>query len=254
MNQIDSCLEHSQFYSEEELASVRAEYVPAHVAVIPDGNRRWAKQQANLMRGHWRGASVLPTIVEAASELGIAALTVYSFSTENWHRPPEEIKTLLHIFKTYLRKNRQRMCDQGVRFETIGDLTPFPQPLKEEIKKTKHATEKGEELTLILAMNYGARDEMRRALISLLQDCEEGKIEKESISEQMISRYLDTSAYCDPELLIRTSGENRLSNFLLWQMAYTEVYVTPVLWPDFTPRDLLYAVKDFQKRTRRLGK
>lgn len=226
--------------------------VPRHVAIIPDGNRRWAQAQStfNLMKGHWAGASIVTPIVEAAADLGIKVMTIYSFSTENWNRPSHEVETLMTIFETYLRENRQRMVEKGVRLGTIGDLTPFPQKVKDEIEKTRAATGGGERIDLVLAMNYGGRDEMRRAIRAIV----EAKLSHEEITEETISRYLDTSPYGDPDLLIRTSGEQRISNFLLWQLAYTEVYVTDLLWPDFTPRDLFDAVVDFQKRTRRLGR
>lgn len=226
--------------------------VPRHVAIIPDGNRRWAQAQPtfNLMKGHWAGASIVTPIVEAAADLGIKVITIYSFSTENWNRPPLEVETLMTIFETYLRENRQRMVEKGVRFGTIGDLTPFPQRVKDEIEITRNATAEGGRIDLVLAMNYGARDEMRRAIRRMV----EAKLSSEEITEETISSHLDTSRYGDPDLLIRTSGEQRISNFLLWQLAYTEVYVTDLLWPDFTPRDLLEAVLDFQKRKRRLGR
>ncbi len=250
------CATPSAFYSNEELAIVQQHPVPKHIAIIPDGNRRWAKKQSafNLMKGHWAGASILTTIVEAASDLGVEALTVYSFSTENWLRPKQEVQTLFSVFETFLRKNRSKMVGLGVRLGTIGNLAPFPDSLKEEIEKTREATADGKTIDLVLAMNYGARDEMRRALVSMVGAMERGDLEKELITEEVIADYLDTARYIDPELLIRTSGEQRISNFLLWQLAYTEVYVTDVLWPDFTPRDLLDAVLDFQKRIRRLGK
>lgn len=250
------CAAQSPFYTDEELFAVQRLPIPEHIAIIPDGNRRWAKKQSafNLMKGHWAGASIVTTILEAASDLGVKVLTVYSFSTENWQRPEAEIQTLFTIFKTYLRENRAKMIEMGVRFGTIGNLDPFPKSVKEEIEKTRLATSRGTTIDLVLAMNYGARDEMRRALVSMVGAIERGDLNKEQITEEVINGYLDTAPYCDPELLIRTSGERRISNFLLWQLAYTEVYVTDVLWPDFTPRDLLEAVLDFQKRTRRLGR
>jgi undecaprenyl diphosphate synthase len=250
------CAAQSSYYTDEELFSLQRYPIPKHIAIIPDGNRRWARKTSafNPMKGHWAGASIVTTILEAASDLGVKILTVYSFSTENWQRTDPEIQTLFKIFTTYLRENRVRMLEMGVRFGTIGDLTPFPSEVKEEIEKTREATAKGTTIDLVLAMNYGARDEVRRALVSMLGAIERGDLEKEQITEDVINSYLDTAPYGDPELLIRTSGERRISNFLLWQLAYTEVYVTDVLWPDFTPRDLLDAVLDFQKRIRRLGR
>lgn len=250
------CLSRSQYYTDKELFEIQRSAVPKHVAIIPDGNRRWAHQQSGFIatNGHWAGASIVTTILEAASDIGVDVLTVYSFSTENWRRPPHEVQTLMSIFETFLRENRQKMLDMGVRFGTIGDLTPFPQAVKDEIALTREATSKGEEIDLVLAMNYGARDEMKRAIRAMVEAVEEGKLRKEEITEEVVSHYLDTGPYGDPELLIRTSGEKRFSNFLLWQLAYTEIHVTETLWPDFTPRDLLEAVLDFQKRKRRLGR
>lgn len=230
--------------------------VPRHVAIIPDGNRRWAKKQSlkDLMRGHWAGASNLTKIVEAASDMGIKVLTVYSFSTENWQRPKIETNTLFNIFERYLRENRPKMVSEGVRFHTIGDLSPFPDKLKKEIATSREQTANGTTLDLVLAMNYGARDEIKRAMISMGRAVQKGELDPRKICEKMIASHLDTHPFGDPDLLIRTSGELRVSNFLLWQLAYTEMYVTDVLWPDFTSRDLLDAVLDFQKRNRRLGK
>lgn len=249
----------SQNYSDEELARVQASPVPRHVAIIMDGNRRWAKKQnltavTHILKGHWQGASILSTIVEAASDLGIKVLTVFAFSTENWSRSSQEIDFLLNVFDTFLKENCSKMVEKGVRFDTLGDLTPFPDTLKKEIERVREATKEGKKIDFLVALNYGGRDEIRRALTSIVTDVLAGALDKNSLSEKTISQYLDTAQIADPDLLIRTSGEMRLSNFLLWQMAYSEVFVTDVLWPDFTPRDLLIAVLDFQKRTRRLGR
>lgn len=249
----------SQNYSDEELARVKASPVPQHVAIIMDGNRRWAKKQnftavTNILKGHWQGASILSTIVQAASDLGIKVLTVFAFSTENWSRSSQEIEFLFNVFETFLKENCDEMIAKGVRFDTLGDLTPFPEKLKKEVQRVRQATQEGKKIDFLVALNYGGRDEIRRALSSIMTDVLNGELDKNTLSEQTISQYLDTAKFPDPDLLIRTSGEMRLSNFLLWQMAYSEVFVTDVLWPDFTPRDLLIAVLEFQKRTRRLGR
>ncbi|MCH9609625.1 MAG: Ditrans,polycis-undecaprenyl-diphosphate synthase ((2E,6E)-farnesyl-diphosphate specific) [Chlamydiales bacterium] len=249
------CTRSVDHYSEEQLASL--EVVPTHVAIIMDGNRRWARRQLfskvlNPFDGHWEGANTLNSIVEASTEVGISYLTAYAFSTENWKRSPEEVKTLMKILVDYLQNQRRKMVSEGVRFETIGDLTPFDQEVRDVIDETISATKKGKTLRLTLALNYGARDEMRRAMVAMAEDYKEGKIE--IISEQLLSRYLDTGHLPDPDFLIRTSGEMRFSNFLLWQIAYTEVYVTSRLWPEFTPRDYLDALYEYQKRERRGGK
>lgn len=232
--------------------------LPRHIAIIMDGNRRWAKRHflknRNPLGGHWVGADVLTTLVEAASDLGIKILTVYAFSTENWERSTLEVNTLLEILENSLNKQRPKMIQQGVRFHVIGDITPFPLSLKKSIQMSLCETEKGNQIDFVVALNYGGRDEIRRGIQKMIQEVVEGKLSKESITEETISHYLDTAPFGDPDLLIRTSGEERISNFLLWQLAYTELYVTETLWPDFTPRDLLKAVLDFQKRQRRRGK
>ena len=247
-------------YSEEHLLQIDVLSLPRHVAIIMDGNRRWARGQQGVdknissLGGHWAGANVLTQIVEAASDLGIKVLTVYGFSTENWGRPPEEVDTLLQILSGYLENNRQKMVSQGVRFHVIGDLTPFTDSLKQTIASTRRATAGGKGIDFVIALNYGGRDEMRRVLLKITEDMVSGSLAKHQLTEETIASYLDTAPFGDPDLLIRTSGEKRLSNFLLWQLAYAEVYMTDTLWPDFTPRDLLNAVLDFQKRQRRIGK
>ncbi len=242
------------YYTREQLDLL--EVVPKHVAIIMDGNRRWARKQSlskvmNLQDGHWQGAEVLTNIVEASLELGVSYLTAFGFSTENWNRSPQEVKTIMEVIVRYLKSKRQKMADEGVKIGLIGDLSPFNQEIREELGKTVEATKEGTNLTLTLALNYGARDELRRATIAMAQDYKDGKIAE--ISEQLLARYLDTGHLPDPDFLIRTSGEMRVSNFLLWQIAYTEVYITERLWPDFTPRDLYDALFEFQKRERRIG-
>lgn len=249
----------SLYYSESELALVQECPMPRHVGIIMDGNRRWAKRQVlskitDPLVGHWTGANVLFPIVEAANDLGIKVLTVYAFSTENWSRPPHEVETLLQIFETFLKDNLSRMVEQGVRFQVIGDLSPFPESLKKEIYHTQKATQDGEGIDFVVALNYGGRDEMRRAIQAIAGDIQKGILQQESITESLIASYLDTAHLGDLDLLIRTSGEMRVSNFLLWQLAYAEIYITEVLWPEFTPRDLLQAVAAFQKRQRRVGR
>lgn len=247
--------EKNDYLSSEDLGLLHRE-IPRHVAIIMDGNRRWAKKRnsSNFLQGHWAGVEIIPLIVQAASDIGIKILTLFAFSTENWARSPFEVETLMKIFETYLKKNRPLMIEQGVRFHTIGHLFPFPENLKKEIAYTKEATQTGKGLDLVLAMNYGGRDDVRRGVCSLIEDLLKGKVDKQHITESLIASYLDTAPFGDPDLLIRTSGERRISNFLLWQLAYSEVFITDVLWPDFTPRDLLLAVIDFQKRQRRLGR
>lgn len=228
--------------------------IPKHVAIIMDGNRRWAQKRGlPLEAGHWEGAKNLTFIVEEAAKMGVKVLTVYSFSTENWSRPKEEVDGLMKVFETYLISMRPSMLRDGVRLEMIGDLEPFPEAVKRAFYETKELTKNGDRIALVLALNYGGRDDLRRAMLKMIGDLEAGKIQKSGLTEKMISKYLDTANFEDPELLIRTSGERRISNFLLWQISYSEVYVSDVLWPDFTRDDFHKAIIEFQKRERRLG-
>jgi undecaprenyl diphosphate synthase len=242
-------------FSDEEIVRLKKCPLPRHVAIIMDGNRRWAQKHClGKMGGHWAGAHVLTQIVEAASDLDIKTLTVFAFSTENWERSPEEVNTLLKIFETYLEENCKNMIDHGIRFHVIGDLTPFSERFKKIIEKTGKDTQQGRGIDFVIALNYGGRDEICRVVKKIVNEMEAGRMSKEGIDEKSIARFVDTADFGDPDLLIRTSGERRISNFLLWQLAYAEVYVTETLWPDFTPRDLLIAVLDFQTRQRRNGK
>lgn len=242
-------------YSEEDLVQIDRDRIPYHIAIIMDGNRRWAKEK-NLppMVGHWKGAETLPGIVRAAADLGVKVLTVYAFSTENWGRSPEEVDALMHLFNHYLLNQKDVMIDEGVRLESIGDISKLPLFVQETLLETKKATAQGSRIDLVLALNYGGRDDIRRAVMAMLEDHQKGNLSSAEISEELISRYLDTAKWPDPDILIRTSGEKRQSNFLLWQLCYSEFYHTDVLWPDFEAQDLLLAVKEYQKRERRLGK
>ncbi|MBS0615096.1 MAG: di-trans,poly-cis-decaprenylcistransferase [Verrucomicrobia bacterium] len=228
--------------------------VPKHVAIIMDGNRRWAqKHGVSTTIGHWKGAEALMDIVDAASDLGIEVLTVYAFSTENWNRSEEEVEGIMQLFKMYLSGQCERMVREGVRLDAIGDLQKLPSDVLSILEETKAATAHGSRINLVLAINYGARDDIRRAVSSVVTDCLEGKLDKEAISEKILSEYLDTAEWQDPELLIRTSGELRLSNFLLWQISYSEIHITDVLWPDFNENHLVQALLDYQRRERRAG-
>lgn len=244
-----------KIYSESEISRVRGLPLPEHIAIIMDGNRRWAKKQGlPPVSGHWRGAEVLSHVIRAAGELGIKMLTVYAFSTENWRRSPLEIKALMRIFKAHLVRQRPVMRAEGVRLNVIGDVSKFPEDVQKALQETVEATKEGEKLDLIVALNYGGRDEMRRAIQHIIEDCTNQKIKKDELSEEVIASYLDTAKWKDPDLLIRPSGESRLSNFLLWQIAYSEVLLTKTYWPDFSEKDLLDAVLEYQKRELRLGK
>ncbi len=228
--------------------------IPRHVAIIMDGNRRWAKKRfLPISEGHRRGAETLTKIIKIASDTGVKVLTVFAFSTENWNRPKVEVSIVLDLLKIYLLKERKNMIKNGIRLESIGDLAPFPDDLKKVLAETKQATSLGDKIQLVLALNYGGRDDLKRAIVKIVEDVEEGLMQKEDITEALISSRLDTSSFGDPDLLIRPGGEKRISNFLLWQFSYSEVFLTDVLWPDFNEEDFAKAVLEYQKRDRRLG-
>lgn len=228
--------------------------MPKHIAIIMDGNRRWAKKN-NLpsIVGHTKGADSLTNIVEIALELKIKAISVFAFSTENWTRSQDEINNIMNLFDLYLKKQKDFMIREGVRLTVIGDLSKCPKNVINSFNEVKKQTSISDKLDLVIAVNYGSRDEIKRAVVKIFDDFESKKIKKEDISEELINNYLDTNNLSDPDLLIRTSGEKRLSNFLLWQLSYSEIYVTDVLWPDFSKKDFIDAIYEFQKRKRRLG-
>lgn len=228
--------------------------IPEHVAIIMDGNRRFAeKENMTTEQGHIEGAKNLLKITEAAVVLGIKVLTVYAFSTENWLRSDPEIQSLFHIFELYLEKMKPMMIQNGIKLSTIGDLSPFPTSLKTILYEVKEATSGGEVLELVLAINYGGRDDITSAVKDIVKDVQKGKLSHDDICEDLIGKYLYTSPWKDPDLLIRTSGEQRVSNFLLWQISYTEMYLAKALWPDFTVEDFKEAITSFTKRNQRLG-
>jgi len=240
----------TKFYTEEQLSTLHKGCIPQHVAIIPDGNRRWAmKQSRGTEFGHRAGCDILMDVVEAAEELGVNYLTFYTFSTENWRRSQLEIDTLMALLQQYLIDQRPRMVEKGVKLLTIGDLTRLPEGINRVIAETQKATEHCSDIHLILALNYGSREEICRAVRKMIAS----GCKPEEVTEERISRYLDTSRIPDPELLIRTSGEKRLSNYLLWQASYTEIFLTETLWPDFRPVDFLKAIEEYQKRERRIG-
>jgi undecaprenyl diphosphate synthase len=244
----------TNFFTAEELSSLDPHQIPKHLAIIPDGNRRWAKN-LNLEKtdGHKRGADTVTDIVIAAKELGIKAITVYTFSTENWQRPAWEVSSLLYILDDRLKRELDHMKEQGIALHTIGDLSPFPVALQETLEHVREKTKDGQGIDFILALNYGGRDELRRALTAIVDGVVEGRIPKDSLSEKLISEHLDTAPFGDPDLIIRTSGEMRTSNFLLWQNCYSEFVLVDKFWPEFKPKDLLSALLTYQKRERRVG-
>lgn len=228
--------------------------IPKHVAIIPDGNRRWAKKNYILPEeGHQVGAKTLLNTITTAAKIGIKTLTFFIFSTENWNRPAQEIKAQMGLLEKSLIEQKQNMLDNGVKFLAIGDLSKFPPHIIRLVKETIQVTAHCKTINVVFAMNYGGRDDLRRAFIKMIEAYDRGSISREQITENMISRYLDTADLPDPDLLIRTSGESRISNFLLWQLSYAELYTTKLYWPEFTPRHLYEAILDFQNRNRRLG-
>lgn len=230
------------------------ERIPRHVALILDGNGRWAKKRG-LPRtmGHKEGCKTVEKTVEIAARMGIEYLTVYGFSTENWKRSAEEVGALMQLFRYYMVRLLKIAKENNVRVKMIGDRRRFDEDIIEGINRLERETKENTGLTFVIAVNYGARDEITRAASRLAADCVQGKMKAEEITEDILSSYLDTAGMPDPDLLIRTSGEIRLSNYLLWQLAYTEIYVTDCLWPDFNEEELKRAVVQYNKRERRFG-
>lgn len=227
---------------------------PQHIAIIMDGNGRWAKKQGHeRLYGHSIGVESVRAALSAAKKIGVKHLTIYAFSTENWNRPQEEIDGLMNLLVYTIANEVDELNANGVRLSSIGNIAGLPDACKEELQRAVQATAQNTDIQLIIALNYSARWELTTALQQISTLVQLGKIEPEQINETLISSHLTTSSIPDPELLIRTSGEHRLSNFLLWQCAYTEFHFTPVLWPDFREDDLYKAVIDYQSRERRFG-
>lgn len=225
--------------------------VPKHVAIIPDGNRRWAiRRKLGAQLGHKEGGDRVVEITRTALTLGLETLTFYFFSTENWKRSSIEIRALFWLYERMLRLQQKFLMKEGIRFETIGVLEPLPSSLKKVIQETKEKTKEGENLTLVAALNYGGRDEIIRSIQKMIKL----KLDPDKIDENTLSKYLDTAPFGEPELLIRTSGESRISNFLIWQAAYSEFYLSSLLWPDFKGEDFAAAIEEYRQRSRRLGK
>ena len=228
--------------------------VPRHVAIIMDGNGRWARARGlPRIKGHEKGAGAVRACVEGCGELKIEFLTLYAFSAEIWQRPKSEVFALMRLLERFLKEKTPELLEKNVRLQAIGRLTDLPPGCQEQLHKSIEQTAGNDGLTLILALSYGGRLEIIDGIKSLLRAVELGHIDKAMIDVEMFSKHLYTRYYPDPDLLIRTSGEMRLSNFLLWQLSYTEMYVTPKLWPDFGKADLMEAVKNFGSRQRRYG-
>ena len=228
--------------------------LPAHVAIIMDGNGRWAKKRLlNRINGHEKGSETVRTIVRTCRQIGISYLTLYAFSTENWQRPKTEVKALMVLLKKFLQSERKEMVENNIRLRVIGQLDRLPTEVREVLDQTMTATREQTGMNLILALSYGGRAEIVRMVQEVAEKIKRGIIDPQAVNEGLISDHLYTRNIPDPDLLIRTSGEMRISNFLLWQIAYTELFVTTTLWPDFSKEELLQILKDFQARVRRFG-
>lgn len=229
--------------------------LPRHIAIIMDGNGRWAKQQGKLrIFGHQNGVAAVRDTVEAAAELGIEVLTLYAFSTENWNRPKFEIEALMHLLVQSIAKETPKLLENNIRLATIGNTESLPEKVAKNLKKCIDKTANNTRMTLVLALSYSSRWEITTAMQHIAEKVKVGVLDPKNITEQTITDHLNTANWPDPELLIRTSGEERISNYLLWQIAYAELYFTEQLWPDFRREDFYKAIIDFQQRERRFGK
>lgn len=228
--------------------------LPNHIAVIMDGNGRWAKRRGLLrVKGHESGVVAVRDTVEACAELGVKYLTLYAFSTENWSRPKSEVDALMSLLISTLKKELKTLQDNKIRLRAIGDVTELPKKAQRELQEVMQITEDSSRTTLVLALSYSARWEIAEAVRSIAEEVKSGKLDPVDIDDKLVEAHLNTAGIPDPELLIRTSGEMRISNFLLWQIAYTELYFTQKLWPDFRKDDLYQAILDYQNRERRFG-
>lgn len=228
--------------------------IPSHIAIIMDGNGRWAKRRGlPRIAGHHEGVNTVRDIVEASGQLGVKYLTLYAFSTENWKRPEDEVSLLMRLLLKALRDERDRLHQNEVHLKAIGDVAALPQDVQDGLLDAIEIMKQNTGLTLVLALSYSGRWDIVRAVRRLLEDLRKGALTNEQITEDVIAKYLSTKDFPDPDLLIRTSGENRISNFLLWQLAYSEIVISDVFWPDFRRKHLYEAIRDFQKRERRFG-
>ena len=229
--------------------------LPKHVAIIMDGNGRWAKERGkNRLEGHAMGVDSVRAALKTARELGICYLTLYAFSTENWNRPKEEVEGLMDLLVQSISNEMEELNENGVRLLAIGDIDGLPDKCSIKLKQAIANTQNNNQINLILALNYSSKWELKEAIKSISSDVKTDKIDIEEITDDLVNSYLTTKDIPEPELLIRTSGEHRVSNFLLWQIAYSEFYFTDIHWPDFTRKDFIEAIIDFQRRERRFGK
>jgi len=236
-------------------AQIDRDKLPHHVAIIMDGNGRWAKRKGNVrIFGHQNGVEAVRQVTEAAGELGVEYLTLYAFSTENWNRPKGEVDALMGLLVNAIQNETENLNKNNVRLSVIGELSDLPASVLKQLQSAIDYTADNNGLNLVIAVSYSGRWEITSAVKKIVNDVKAGKIDPENIDDSVFESYLNTSTIPDPELLIRTSGERRISNFMLWQLAYTELYFTPVLWPDFRKEHLYEAILDFQHRDRRFGR
>jgi len=233
---------------------IDTEKLPKHIAIIMDGNGRWAKQQGEgRIFGHQQGVTAVRETVEGAAEIGIKYLTLYAFSTENWNRPANEIEALMELLIKTISKETKTLNENNIRLEAIGNLQSLPKDCYKELQEAMKETKNNKRMTLILALSYSARWELTHAAKLIAEKVEKKEIKANEVTESLFNSFLCTTSFPDPELLIRTSGEKRISNFLLWQIAYSELYFTDKMWPEFRKEDLLDAIMDYQQRERRFG-
>lgn len=236
------------------MSNIDPKKLPEHVAIIMDGNGRWAKNRGmTRVMGHQRGAEAVRKIVRTSREIGIKWLTLYAFSEENWKRPKSEITALMRLLKRFLKSELKEMLENGIQLRTIGRTDKLPEDTRKVLRETIEKTSSNRDMVLTLALSYGGRQEILDTILKISRKVENGSITSGDISEKLVSDLLYTADIPDPDLLIRTSGEHRISNFLLWQIAYSEIYVTNTLWPDFDKNEYLAAIMNFQKRERRFG-
>jgi undecaprenyl diphosphate synthase len=241
--------------TEDPASGIDPARLPRHIAVIMDGNGRWAtRHRRPRIFGHRAGVETVDRIVTFCRELGVAYLTLYSFSAENWGRPKDEVGALMGILKEYLKKELSRMIREGIRFNTIGDIAQLPDFAREAVEEAAERTRDEKGMTLTLALSYGSRQEIVAGVRKIAARIASGELSPDAVDETLLSASLDTAAMPDPDLMIRTSGEQRISNFLLWQSAYSELWFTDKLWPEFTEADMAEAIRSYQRRERRFGK
>ncbi|MBP7508213.1 MAG: isoprenyl transferase [Prolixibacteraceae bacterium] len=235
--------------------SIKLDKVPSHVAIIMDGNGRWAQKRGNSrIFGHEHGVESVRSCIKAAADIGVRFLTLYAFSTENWSRPKYEVEALMSLLVKVVKSETEELNRNNVKLIVIGDKDSLPKKVREETNEIEKTLSHNTGLTVVMALSYSSRWEILKAVKNIAKDVKNSKIQPEDISQELFDSYLATAEIPDPELLIRTSGEERISNFLLWQIAYSELYFTPVLWPDFTEEDFYEAIFNYQQRERRFGK